>query len=72
MYTDCPSCAGGIATVDGLARSYTWKVSVGNTGQTQFKIKIISFPTYYSPSPVDESDANLTIYQNPACNTGCP
>jgi len=72
-FTSCPSCFGNIAAVSGNVRSYNWKVSVGNTTNTQFKIEIVSYPLNYSgPNPIDTSDNNLTIYQNPACNSGCP
>lgn len=62
--TDCPSCASNIATVNGMSRSYGWSVDVGNTTNTKFKIKIISYPTNYSPNPVDESDNFFTVHQN--------
>lgn len=64
-YSDCPSCAGTIASVNGFSRSYNWKVDVGNTSNTQFKIWIISYPTNYSPNPTDYSDSNFTVYQSP-------
>lgn len=73
QYSSCPSCASNIASVNGNLRSYNWKVSVGNTSGTQFKIRIVSYPTNYEgPNPIDYSDGDLTIYQNPACDTGCP
>ncbi len=60
-YSSCPSCLDDISP--GLVANtgyYDWKVFVGNTANTQFKINIIAYQTGVG-SVQDYSDNNFTV-----------
>lgn len=70
-YSSCPSCLDWIAFTAPNTGSYTWKVNVGNTINTQFVIDITGWETGKG-STTDRSDANFTVYQNPPLFTSTP
>ncbi len=62
-YKACPSCLDWIANNIPNTGSYNWKVFVGNTTNTKFKIYVIGYWTGHG-SNSDTSDSDFTVLGN--------